>query len=203
MSVAEGTILRIVAVMLFPDSSIMQNVFAAVLTSAGGSSDEQDVTDDMVEYMEAVYANHVNQLDQDLTASEVIVYEWDAADEDWDELGSNSWTVAFNADSILLPRGVALVVNYNTSDPDVQGRKYFGGFTEASWEQGSWDAGLLTAAAAAAVDIVTTFVGTNTGATFQPVVWSPTQQTARFYTGAVIINAVAGYQRRRKPGVGV
>jgi len=129
-SVTEGTVLRIVAVMLFPDDTIMQNVFHAVLTTVVGDNDSLDIVEDMVDYIEKVYTDIGAGIDADVSTSEVIVYEYDSIDDDFDEVGRDVWVLPTGVTGTMMPHGVAALLNLYTTDPDVSGKKYFGGLTE-------------------------------------------------------------------------
>jgi hypothetical protein len=203
MSVAEGAILRIVANMIFDDASVAQNVFNAVLTTAGGSSAEADVASDLADWVDDMFGNLATWFQTDITPGEVAVYEYDAIDDDWDEVATDMATYTTSGAGQLLPRGAAAVINAQSLDPDVQGRKYIAGFEESAYWGSGWIAGVQTALAAFASDWVTAFVGAATGATFTPIIWSPTRTVGYPTTGAVTINIFAGYQRRRKEGVGI
>lgn len=202
MSITSGTVLRVVAQMLFPDSSVMQNVFNVVVTDLVTSDEEADVVIDIITWVEAMY-DHLNAyIDSGVDADEVFVYEYDAIDDDWDEVGTDVWADSFAAVGGMSPHGVACLVLGRTIDPDVQGKKFIGGIQETSIA-GSALAGLLiTALANFGVEWFTPFAGTETGGTFAPVVWSPTGTVAKLMTGTSV-NGVAAYQRRRKPGVGI
>ena len=203
MSVLEGDILRIVAELAFADASLMQNVFNAVLTTEGGSTDDTDTVDDMVEWMEGMYANMSGNLHQDITTSEVVVYVYDPVDDDWDEVGRSPWTLTTNSGTHLLPRAAAALIAAESLDPDVTGRKYLGGLTEGGYENSAWVAAVLTNLGLFAADWVAQFVGTTTGGTFTPAVWSVPLGAVQAFNGVTFINSVAAYQRRRKPGVGI
>jgi len=181
----------------------MQNVFNMVVGGTGGPYDDADVVDDSVAWMDDIYGNLLTHLSNTCDGSQVQVYIYDSVDDDWDEVGSDAWT--FNPTSTGEPyaRGVAALINAKTLDPDVSGKKYFGGLTEASLDDGQLQSAILTALAAAAADWGTQFVGSVSGATFNPVVWSPTKTNAFVMTNDYIIPTEASYQRRRKRGVGV
>lgn len=202
-AITEGTILRIVAVMLFPDSVVLQNVFCTVLTTVVGDNDSTDIVEDMVEYIEDIYTELTDAMDEDVDPSEVIVYEYDAVDDDFDEVGSDVFSIGAGTAGTLLPHGVAALVNFNTTDPDIQGKKYFGGLIEEVWIQSEWNAATLADLALAGAAIVGTFTATITGNIYQPAVWSPTNTVAVPYSGTILVPTAAAYQRRRKPGVGV
>ena len=202
MAISSGTVLRVVAQMLFPDSSVMQNVFNVVVTDLVTSDAEEDVVTDCITWVEAMFTELVAYIDSGVDADEVFVYEYDAIDDDWDEVGSDIWTDAFAAVGGMSPHGVACLVIGRTIDPDVQGKKYIGGIQETSIA-GSALAGLLiTALTNFGVEWFTPFVGAETGGTFGPVIWSPTGTVPKVMTGASV-NGISAYQRRRKPGVGI
>lgn len=203
MAIPEGTILRVVASLLFPDNVIMQNVFHMTLTSVVGDNDEAAIVTEAVEYIEDIFANLTTIVDDDVDSSVVSVYEYDPIGEDWDEVGSEPWVFPNTASGFMLPHGVAGVVIYNTLDPDVQGRKFFGGAIVGYCEEGYWTAAMITALGNASVDVVTTFTSTSELNVYQPGVWSPTQGSMLVYSGVNIVNGTPGYQRRRKPGVGI
>lgn len=203
MAISQGDILRIVASLVFPDDVIMQNVFHMAVSTLVGTGDEADITDDAVGYVDKIYANHDAQMDHEITGDEVKVYEYDAVDADWDEIGTGALTVTTASTADYLPHGVALLQTFYTLEPDVQGRKFWGGFGEGNQADGSWTGTVLTQIVLTAADVVTTYIGTETGSTYQPIVWSPTRGTGYAYSGVVTTNTICSYQRRRKPGVGI
>jgi len=203
MAITEGTILRVVASLLFPDSVIMQNVFHLVLTSVVGDNDNDDIVTDMVEYIEDLYANLTAIIDGDIDSSQVQVYEYDSVDDDFDEVGSDTWTFPNTASGFTLPHGVAAVATFNSSDPDVQGRKFFGGPIVGYCEEGYWTSSLVTAVGNAMADMVAQFTATATANVYTPGVWSPTRTNFFYAIGSYVVNGTPGYQRRRKPGVGI
>lgn len=203
MSITSGDILKIVGILSWLDGDIMQNVFNAVLTGGGSPWDDQDVADDALNWLDTIFTNLDSSQADTLDGSEVITYVYDAIDDDWDEVGSADWnhnpTIAVEE----LPRGIAALVNCKTSDPDVNGKKYFGGLTESSSEDGLWNAAELARLALAAADWIAPFVGATSGATWTPGVWSPTHTVFKQMSGTIIIPAIPAYQRRRKQGVGI
>lgn len=203
MTLSVGEILQIVTVLQWLDGDIMQNVWNAVISGSGGPYDEADVVDDMEEWMDEVYANIVDRTSDGLDGSEVRCYVYDPVDDDWDEIGTNAWGFSPSDAGEALPHGVAALINCKTSDPDVSGKKYMGGAGESSADDALWSSTHLSALAALAVDWVTPFVGSTSGADFTPGVWSPTRTNFFFMTGQVVIPTIPAYQRRRKQGVGI
>ena len=203
MSLGVGDILRVVAVVSWLDGDLLQNVFNVEIESGTGPFAVADVLDDMVDWLDNMYANLTDYCSDNANGSECRVYIYDGIDDDWDEVGIEAWTWNPAAASDQNPRGVALLVNAKTVDPDVSGKKYLGALIESTITDGLFTGASVAAAAAFAVDWFTDFVGAASGATFNPGVWS-TKNTEFFEMGeVVIIPSIPAYQRRRKNGVGV
>jgi hypothetical protein len=202
MSIAVGDVLRVVAIMAWLDGNLNMNVFNAVIGGTGGPFDEADIVDDAVAWMNAIYGNMTGSISDELDGSEIAVYVYDSVDDDFDEVGTDPWTFNPTSGSEQLPRGVAGLINANTIDPDVQGKKYLGGLVEPSVTDGLWIAAQLANLALWADDWVTAFTGGTSGASWIPGVWSPTRTNFYPFSGAYTIPAIPAYQRRRKRGVG-
>lgn len=203
MSLSVGDILQIVAVFQWLDGDVFQNVFNAEITGSGGPFDEADVVDDMLDWLDEMFANLTTRTSDECDGSECRVYVYDPVDDDWDEAGSDAWVYNPTGTGDQLPRGVAGLVNSKTVDPDVNGKKYHGGGGESSTIDGVYQAAYLTDLAAFSVDWVVPFIGAASGATFSPGVWSPTNTAHYLMSGSVVIPTIPAYQRRRKQGVGI
>lgn len=203
MSITDGEILRIVASLLWTDGNVNQNVFNAVVTGGGSPWTDQDILDDAEDWLDNMYANLVaSQCDQ-IDGNSVIVYKYDALDDDWDEVGSNVWTYNPTVGAEQLPRGVAALVRLWTSDPDVQGKKYISGLTEGSITDGLLTAGVIVNLLAFAADWYTPFVGATSGATFTPGIWSVVGTVFKAGVDHIATSTIPAYQRRRKRNVGI
>lgn len=203
MSIPADTVLRAVAEILLPGTNIAQNVYYLKFLDDGGSNADQDVVDDIVDYLDTIYNAIKNQISDTVTLGEVKVYMWDTVGLDWDEIGSNSMTITMLDTGHMLPHGVAPVVTGRTVDPDVNGRKFFPGYGENSTTASTLNGTALTALLIAAALWITPFVGSASGSTFDPGVWSTVQVVFKKFVDHIIVNAIIGYQRRRKPGVGI
>jgi hypothetical protein len=203
MSVGDGEILRVVASLLWDDGGINQNVFNCVVTGGSPPYDDQDIVDDMEDWLDDMYGNLTATITDNLDGNEVIVYKYDHIDDDWDEVGSQAFT--WNPTTVLeyLPRGVAGLVRLWTTDPDVQGRKYIGGLTEGAIVDGLLQAGTLTALLNFAADWYAPTVGAASGATITPGIWSVAGTVFKLAVDHVAASAIPAYQRRRKRNVGI
>lgn len=203
MTVPTNAILRIVGSLVLPDNVIAQNVFYALFDNDGGSNDEDDVVDDLADWLDDIYTEIDSQMDTEITPSLVQVYVYDSVDDDWDEVGTGALSFTPASAQEMLPHGVAAVLHARTVDPDVLATKYFAGFTEPMQDASSWGSGTTAAVLLAGLQWVTEHVGSATGSSFQPGVWSVAQTAFKAFSGTIVLNGDAGYQRRRKPGVGI
>lgn len=203
MSVVTGDILRIVASMLWTDGNVNQNVYNAIVTGGGGPWDDSDIVDDAEDWLDTMYANMTTYCSDELDGNEVLVYKWDSVNEDWDEVGSQSWTWNPSAATEQLPRGVAALIRLWTDDPDVQGKKYIPGITEGHLTDGLFVSGVITYLLAMAADWYLPFSGVVTAATWTPAIWSVVGKVAEAAVDHFATSTIPAYQRRRKRNVGI
>ena len=203
MSLSVGDILKIVAVMAYTDGNIMENVFAAEIVAGSGPFDEEDVLDDMKDWIEDIYDNLTARISSYVDGSEVRVYRYDSGDDDFDEVGTTGFSWNPSGGTEELPRGVAALINAKTTDPDVNGKKYFGGFCEGFLDLGLWGSATAAALVTLTADWYTAFTGTDSAADFQPGVWSPKNKDIYPLSGTFVIPLIPAYQRRRKQWVGI
>jgi hypothetical protein len=203
MTISDGDILRIVASFLWTDGNVNQNVFNVEVSGGGGPYPDTDVVDDAEDWLDDMYLNIVNNMSDEIDGNEVIVYKWDTIGQDWDEVGSQSWTYDPAGTDDQLPRGVAALVRLWTTDPDVQGKKYIPGFTENAVADGLFGAGIITNLLAFAADWYLPFVGAGSGATFTPGVWSVVGLLFKAAVDHIATSTIPAYQRRRKRNVGI
>lgn len=203
MSVAENSILRVVASMLWTDGNVNQNVFNCKVSGATPPYDDSDVADDLEDWLDTMYANLTANISNEIDGNSVTVYKWDTGGQDWDEVQSQSWT--WNPSSVgeQLPRGVAGLINLWTEDPDVQGKKFIPGTTEANIVDGLFTGGMITAMLGFAEDWLAPFVGATTGATFSPGIWSVVGLLLELAIDHYSTSTIPAYQRRRKRNVGI
>jgi len=203
MSISAGDILRVVATLVWLDGEINQNVFNAVVTGGGSPWTDADILDDAEEWVGDMYSPLALYLSDEIDGSSVTVYKYDAVDDDWDEVASEAWSFNPSAASDQLPRGVAMLINCGTTDPDVNGKKYIMGANEGSIADGLFESLLITQLALFADEWVELFVGGTSGADWAPGIWSPTNTNFFAMSGNYQIPTIAAYQRRRKRGVGI
>lgn len=203
MPVPTETILRVVATILWSDGNVMQNVFSSDIVGEAGPYDEVDVVADALAWVVALYNTITTLVSDECDGSQVQVYRWDPAEEDWDEVGSDPWVWDPDNTTDQLPRGVAALLNAKSTDADSSAKKYLGGLTEGPIDDGLWNAGALADFIDFGGEWVQSFVGSVTGATWNPGVWSVKDLVLNPFVATVIIPTIPAYQRRRKRGVGI
>jgi hypothetical protein len=203
MSISDGTILKIVVSLLLPDTVIAQNVFYSVVADLVTSDDEDDVVTDLVTYVEDMYDQLTGIISDTVVASDIKVYEYDSNDDDWDEVGTDTWADIFASGSDMMPHGVACLIHARSTDPDTHASKYIPGLSDNN----ALDSDITGAAVVVLADFadvwVAPFIGTETGGTFGPGVWSEADTVFKIFNGNYTVNGLVAYQRRRKPGVGI
>ena len=202
MAISEGTLLRLIVTFLMPSDSVAQNVFNVILSTAGSSSDEDDVLTDLKTWATDMYAHLTGSIADDVAGDLVEMYEYDTGDDDWDKVNFDTFTYSPTNTNDMLPHGAAGLVRMPTTDPDVIGRKFVAGIAENAQSESDWNASTLSNLSDFASEWATPFVGAATGASFTPVVWSPTKSAGFPTSGSVVVSGLVAYQRRRKPGVG-
>jgi len=203
MAVVDTDVLRVVASMIWTDGNINQNVFNCLVSGGVGPYDDQDVADDMEDWLDNMYLNITPNSSNQLDGNEVIIYKYDTVGEDWDEVSSQAFTWNPSSAAEQLPRGVAGLVRLWTTNPDVQGKKYLPGRTEDNIDDGLFGGADLVTFLAFAADWYTPFVGAASGATFTPGIWSVIDTLFYAAVDHIAANAIASYQRRRKRNVGI
>lgn len=204
MSLAEGTILKFAVKMLLADETIAENIFWSTVFDDIGSGpvDEEDTMDTIAEYAADMYDNILGSVNEDIETLPIDVWEVSPIDGDLTPIGSVAWLWGNNAIAEQLPNGVAAVIAMKTLNTEVTGRKFLAGMTEDTVVDNNWGSGIMLTMADWAIAWHTSYVGTS-DVGIAPGVWSQTKLGFYLASGVVIINGIVGYQRRRKPGVGI
>lgn len=203
MSIPSGTILKIAQNILLPDTQTAVNVFWVSLSEEGGVGplEEADVLEAAGNWMDQIYANVTPDMADTVVSTIVEVWTVNEATKELTPVGdeATTWVGVDLADA--LPNGVAAIGSMKTTETEVTGRKFLPGFVETDFTDNNLGAGGLARLVLFVIDWATVYIDPN-NVHFSPGVYSPTKLNFFFTTGVVIANAIAGYQRRRKPGVG-
>lgn len=203
MSLPEGTILKLAQNILLPDEQTAINVFWVVLEDAVGSGPLAviDILAAASNYMDSLYGEVNGSLADTLLSTIVEVWEVDGPTGDLTPVGDEATTWDGLSTNDALPNGVAGITTIKTTDTDVTGRKFIPGFHDGAAD----DNNLVATPLSQLVDFALSWAAGWTDANdvqFVSGVYSYTKNNFLMATGTTITNAIVGYQRRRKPGVG-
>lgn len=203
MTWPEGTILKIAANIILNDEQEAINVFWAVLSDNVGSGPLAviDILAAASNWMDSLYDNIKIDIADSVWAGIVEVWAVNPVDGDQTPIGDDLAIWVGGAVNDSFPNGVAAVCSMKTEDTDVTGRKFIPGYTEVAFTDNNMDANPLGRLILFAADWASQWIDAN-DVVFDPGVWSQTKLDFVPATGVTIVNTIAGYQRRRKPGVG-
>ena len=203
MSLSDGTIIKIAAETLLPDDTIAINVIWGVVSDNGGSGsvDEADVLDAAAAFVDNMFQNLETRIPTGIDGGLVNVWTVAPATGDLTPIGDEALTWTGSSAQDPFPNGVAAVGSAKTTNTDVTGRKFIPGLNEQAADDNNLTAASLTAILAYLADWVTVFVHVS-DVIITPGVYSYTDSNFYLFTGVIVANAILGYQRRRKPGVG-
>lgn len=204
MAVAVGDVTKVVCKMRDRNNSLIENRFFVHNSGLAPVADDDFMTDIEAAMSEA-YEYIDTYMPDDLEPSEI---ECDQVIFAGAELvtvrpvGTIAWTTwgGGEATGDALPQGVAAVINYPTVVPRVRGMKFLGPLAETAQTNGDLVSGMLIALAN---------FGTATEGTFlidlQDFDFGVMSTKAAIFVAftGYVLRTPCGYQRRRKPGVGV
>lgn len=204
MTVSDGTVIRTVANLLFPDNSIAQMVFW-FLSDFTTDQQDNDVANQVEEYVENILAQIAGIISSGLVCdlSEVNEMVWNAVDNVWETyrlIGIYTPGTTFTGSGDALPRQTAATMTGNTGRPKTRGRKFFPGWVESSNVDGVVQSAQLTALAGALAQYLADETISAGNDLLVGVGSEVTGQFHEFTDGSA--NSIFGTQRRRKQGVG-
>jgi hypothetical protein len=198
LSVEKGAVLRAVATFSLGTGTKAQNRYHMAMMTDDPVADS-DVVDAALNWIEAIMAPMENDISNTVSLDKVEVYE--AVEGDWQPLGEVIGTFAGAGTNERLPSGCAGILTASKERSGYLDRKYIAGFTEACVNGDNWGSSTVDHMEAAATVWVTYWEDTN-GVELQPL--SVNYKTG---IGTFLVSGGAsyrvGYQRRRKPGVGL
>lgn len=184
---------------ILPGDVVAINVFYWHCDFVTGQADSI-VAGVMETHLEAMYTELVAEIASAVVLGELRCYVREGLV--WDLFKVRTPEVTFTNATDMLPQGVAALMRAYTEYPRVISRKYIPGFAEDSQVDGEWIASALTHLAAAAAVWVTT-QEISAGNELVGGVWSTVRLDIAEFSGTEVIPVNPGYQRRRRPGVGM
>lgn len=202
MTIVPSQPLKIVVTIGMPGLTIAQNVYYALYTGGADAADT-DVVDDMVIWITALYINIDGQMNDTVTVDEVEVFKRVTSDPlVFESIGSDVTSVVGLVAGEALPNGVALVLRASTIALKSIARKYLPGISESNVLETTWSSTLLANAVLFLADWV---AGPPTQGvrTYDGGIVSTKDGNFKAFALSSVVSAIPGYQRRRKPGVGI
>lgn len=184
-----------------PQAVEAQSVYTFKCTSAGGG-DTEDWLADFITNQETAWAAIEDYVTDEVESTTTELAELDPVTDEWNtiEVLNSSTLVGAAAIGDMLPHGNSPIVRFFTAVAKRQAKKFLVGFLESTCSDS-----ILTVAVEAALAVWAVLVDnsiTEGGNTLVAGVYNDTlgfkglSQTAE-------VNTITGYQRRRKPGVGI
>lgn len=207
MTVSDGDILKVVVSWECPSAVIAQNVWYWTLDDP---TPESPTNGQIISTLDSELSAMYNDIQSALsTEYEVEDFKTDRIEwnvDTWEtveNLGLNDLSIVGGNALDAVPHGVAAVITGTTTRPQTRARKFFPGFGENLFEDSTLQGTIITALSALVVEWLSgrTVVG---AASLEPVVLGQSGASAGlvYLILEASINAISGYQRRRKPGVG-
>lgn len=207
MAVTDGDVVKCVVIIEGPDQVLMQNVYHYQLDDPGSANPSNaSIVTALDNEITALYEDIEAFMTPDYTVADIEIdrVEWNV--DFWETvetIGDAVIGVVGLAAQNAVPHGVAAVWTANTTRPQTRGRKFFPGIGEAAVDDSTLSGALLTALAAMVVEYLSARP-VGGGGELVPVVLGTQAASAGliYQILTVALNGIAGYQRRRKPGVG-
>lgn len=195
--VDNGDVLRIAATWEYDGTEEITNVFHCLVNS-GGDKAFADVSDDIEEYVDLMYANIIDQIRTNQLVDRISV----ANVTQHLVFGSLSWGVitAGLAAGGPVPSGAACLAYGRTFTPRVQIKKYYGVFTQTALGDGKWVTDTRADVTADFNNHISPQAMTD-GLNLTGVAWNRTLETYTLAVSSVTVEEPV-YQRRRRRGRG-
>jgi len=203
MAVQQGVILKAVSTMDLPLAHVAQNVWYWKLVGVNPISDV-DAMSTIVDGVHAFFTDVIASVENSVTLDDVIVHEWEySAELGWHTgrfVGVSNLSVTFTGATEMLPHACAAVITAFTENVKKRSRKSVAGYSEATQTDSTWAGAVVTALVAAAAQWLSNLVILGSDQ-LQPGL--PGKDGGWWPFIAMLVSAIVGSQRQRKPGVGI
>lgn len=205
MTINVGDVVQVVVSWEAANTELAQNVWHMEMVSGAGA-DPADVLDAIRTQYRVAFADLDDVIANDWSITQYELLQRDTALHQWDGVSVLGETTLVGLDAgDFMPHGVACILRYSTALSRRQGRMFIPGVAIDDMLGGELRANTQAAILAFAADWGTDI--SVTGGLLQLCTYnvdpvSVYYETSSLADGNYISNAIPGYQRRRKPGVG-
>ena len=207
MAIEDGDILKVVSTIECPAAVVAQNVWYYQLSdpNAEDPTDAQ-IIGNLEDEISAMYNDILAHMNNEYQIEDILVSKIEWIDDKWtttEDVGVGDISLTGGSAFDAAPHGVAATITGYTSRPQSRGRKFFTGIPEDKLTDSTLTGDLITALTALGVEYLSDVLfGTNMSMGSVIVSQSGPAAGTIFPLLLIAVNAIAGYQRRRKPGVG-
>lgn len=178
------------------------NIFHWWIYRSAGNSNSDAVLAELKLHLETLWAHVRDRTPGESTWTVADIYYSLPGANEWLVLGTLTLGLSGNDSSDPLPAGTSAVVTGPTPKPGRRARKFLPPFGETYSDAQQWTAGALTSLAAWALEWLTGINTVDPSEWIYPIALNAVTWAWDALTSARA-NAVPGYQRRRKPFVGI
>lgn len=194
--------IKVVLTWLLTGDDFAQNVFHFSIDGAL-PADDQAWLDLITAWVVAVFDTDDDVMSDECSLNEINISVLNQTTGEFDPAiqgVAGAFTGA--STSTMLPHGTGPVLERFSTNPRSTGRCFLPGLPTGGQADGQISSGFLTSLLAVATRMATNYNGAG-GAILVPRIFSRGTLATNAVTGAVRVSATPGYQRRRKPGVGL
>lgn len=195
-------VIRVVITWLLTNDDFAQNVLHFTVTGALPAT-EADWIPFIEEWVTQAFGAESDVMSDECDINEVNIAVLNQTTGEFDPVVEGAVST-FNGSSVssMLPHGAAAVLERFTTNPRSTGRLFMPGLPSGGQADGQITSGFLADLVTVATRMASTYVGTG-GVTLTPLTFTRSTGAVNVMNGNVRVSALPGYQRRRKPGVGL
>lgn len=209
MAVNNGDLIKVVQTIGCPSNVIAQNVYYWLMSDpAPDNPSNAQVVAAVDTRLDDMYSQLDAEMSDRYEATTFTVERIDWSVDHWETLENiGTGDIAVQGEDVGgvgMPHGNAAVVTCTTSRPQTRARKFLPGFNETLVDDSELGAAILAVLATYASSWLSAQVVVG-AAELIPAVASQSGPTAGtiMMLATAVVNSIVGYQRRRKPGVGI
>jgi len=201
MTVNPGDHLRVTLTLNMPLGTVAQNIYYTQVQSLGGG-DDATVLDDLRDWMESIYLAYAPIMAPVVQAI-LMEVSIQALGGVITPVGARTLLIAGNAAAEMVSHGVAGQINMQLEGGGRPSIKFLPGTNEAGIADGEYLAFDIATMGNVALAIILGANAISPLGSYIPGIITGDTQAFKTFTNEIVVKSIPGYQRRRKPGVGI